>query len=570
VIKKISKNPASEKKNTVKRYTKEDNKEEMSGSRASMKMQMERQRALQEDTSRTRGMSFGTSPSNIPSSGIQVKFPIQVVKQPTFISSGTNASTPTGNNPPSYRSGQGIVIPNSMQGGGRQPQGGAIFSQSQSATIAFQRIGTAQASAPVRTISGVSDTFGSSTPASPMARLEINSDNRSSTPKRTLGGSLKSQSLHQACVVKNELTEEDRRFIEDKERIKKDNHNIIERKRRYHINDRIRELGQLVPKNVDSDRWNKGTILKATVDFVLRSTQYKNFTEQVMQNQEKIIEMNMKRMKEMELHLQQMGVAPPRNSFDEEEVHRLNQDIKSMKHEMRRIEPAIRTCQRALALTHQQQKIQEETKKLKGEPSSSYPPPTNPFPVNQLPGNHHQQQQQHQVASSWQVQQTMVKQEIPTTGYGGTFSFQPNMAVGTPTQIHGFQPGSANSSSIASPNHGILHPNFVLQSANQMDFTNDPMGGVDFQVDQLPPDYPDMDHNMRHQEFQLQQQMDDQYSQHGDDMLDIMASQMNDFDQSGGGYLGNSLPVTSHLPTEVILQEGSNPFLSDAAQHMNN
>ena len=60
----------------------------------------------------------------------------------------------------------------------------------------------------------------------------------------------------------------------------------------------------------------------------------------------------------------------------------------------------------------------------------------------------------------------------------------------------------------------------------------------------------------------------------GDDMLDIITSPMTDFDQSGGEYLGNSLPgnnVTSHLtPSDVILQEGSNPFLSDAAQHMNN
>jgi len=531
-------------------------KNKMAGSRASMKMQMERQRALQEDTSRSRGMSFGTSPSNVPASaGVHVKFPIQVVKQPTFIPSSS------GNNPPTYRSGQGILIPSSMPQGGR-PQQGGNFGQSQSSITTFQRITAQQASAPVRTISGVSDTFGS-TPASPMARLEINPDNRSSTPKRNMAGSL--HHLNSA-VVKNEMNEEDRRHMEDKERIKKDNHNIIERKRRYHINDRIRELGQLVPKNVDSDRWNKGTILKATVDYVLRSSQYKNMSEQVIQSQEKIIEMNMKKMKEMEMHLQQMGVGSLRNSFEDEEIHRLNNDIKQMKHDMRRIEPCIRTCQRALHVTQQQaNKIQEESKKMKGEPSSSsYPPPSNPFQPQGLPGNQQQVQ-------SWVPQH--VKQEVPTTGYpGGSFSFQPAMTVGTP-QLNAF-PGSANSS-IASP---ILHPNFMMQQGNnQMDFTNDSMA-MDMIQDQLPPpDYnSDLQNQMRMQShFQIQQsQMDDQFSQHGDDMLDIITSPMTDFDQSGGEYLGNSLPgnnVTSHLtPSDVILQEGSNPFLSDAAQHMNN
>ena len=32
----------------------------------------------------------------------------------------------------------------------------------------------------------------------------------------------------------------------------------------------------------------------------------------------------------MEMHLQQMGVGPVRNSFEEEEIHRLNNDIKQI------------------------------------------------------------------------------------------------------------------------------------------------------------------------------------------------------------------------------------------------
>lgn len=62
-----------------------------------------------------------------------------------------------------------------------------------------------------------------------------------------------------------------------KDRQKKDNHNQIERRRRYNINDRIKELGTLLPRNADDPKHfevvkdmkqNKGTILKATVDYL--------------------------------------------------------------------------------------------------------------------------------------------------------------------------------------------------------------------------------------------------------------------------------------------------------------
>jgi len=54
-----------------------------------------------------------------------------------------------------------------------------------------------------------------------------------------------------------------------KERIKKDNHNMIERRRRFNINDRIKELGTMLPKYIDPDlRQNKGSILKASVDYI--------------------------------------------------------------------------------------------------------------------------------------------------------------------------------------------------------------------------------------------------------------------------------------------------------------
>jgi len=69
---------------------------------------------------------------------------------------------------------------------------------------------------------------------------------------------------------KRELTDAESRALA-KERQKKDNHNLIERRRRFNINDRIKELGMLIPKASDLDvRWNKGTILKASVDYIRR------------------------------------------------------------------------------------------------------------------------------------------------------------------------------------------------------------------------------------------------------------------------------------------------------------
>ncbi|EMP30870.1 Transcription factor EB [Chelonia mydas] len=69
---------------------------------------------------------------------------------------------------------------------------------------------------------------------------------------------------------KRDLTDAESRALA-KERQKKDNHNLIERRRRFNINDRIKELGMLIPKANDLDvRWNKGTILKASVDYIRR------------------------------------------------------------------------------------------------------------------------------------------------------------------------------------------------------------------------------------------------------------------------------------------------------------
>nr|AVX48078.1 microphthalmia-associated transcription factor [Meretrix petechialis] len=55
----------------------------------------------------------------------------------------------------------------------------------------------------------------------------------------------------------------------DKKRKKKDNHNIVERRRRFHINDRIKELQTLLPYITDTNvRQNKGSVLKAAIEYI--------------------------------------------------------------------------------------------------------------------------------------------------------------------------------------------------------------------------------------------------------------------------------------------------------------
>ncbi|XP_074538383.1 transcription factor E3a [Halichoeres trimaculatus] len=84
------------------------------------------------------------------------------------------------------------------------------------------------------------------------------------TPTITVSNSCPAN-LH---AIKTELSDVEAKALV-KERQKKDNHNLIERRRRFNINDRIKELGDLIPKSTDAEtRWNKGTILKASVDYI--------------------------------------------------------------------------------------------------------------------------------------------------------------------------------------------------------------------------------------------------------------------------------------------------------------
>ncbi|XP_077458843.1 melanocyte inducing transcription factor a isoform X2 [Stigmatopora argus] len=98
-----------------------------------------------------------------------------------------------------------------------------------------------------------------------------------------------------------------------KERQKKDNHNLIERRRRFNINDRIKELGTLIPKSNDPDmRWNKGTILKASVDYIRKLQREQQRTKELECRQRKLEHTNrhlMLRIQELEIQARAHGLT---------------------------------------------------------------------------------------------------------------------------------------------------------------------------------------------------------------------------------------------------------------------
>uniref|UniRef100_A0AAY4EU13 Transcription factor EC n=2 Tax=Denticeps clupeoides TaxID=299321 RepID=A0AAY4EU13_9TELE len=97
-----------------------------------------------------------------------------------------------------------------------------------------------------------------------------------------------------------------------KERQKKDNHNLIERRRRYNINYRIKELGTLIPKSNDPDmRWNKGTILKASVEYIKWLQKEQQHARELENRQKKLEQANRRlllRIQELEIQARAHGL----------------------------------------------------------------------------------------------------------------------------------------------------------------------------------------------------------------------------------------------------------------------
>uniref|UniRef100_A0A673YZ39 Transcription factor binding to IGHM enhancer 3b n=1 Tax=Salmo trutta TaxID=8032 RepID=A0A673YZ39_SALTR len=112
--------------------------------------------------------------------------------------------------------------------------------------------------------------------------------------------------------IKREYSDADNKALV-KERQKKDNHNLIERKRRFNINDRITELGSIIPKSRDSEIcWNKGTILKASVDYIRKLQKEQQRAKEVEMRQKKLEHANhclMLRIQELEVQAQLHGLS---------------------------------------------------------------------------------------------------------------------------------------------------------------------------------------------------------------------------------------------------------------------
>ncbi|XP_061591451.1 microphthalmia-associated transcription factor-like isoform X2 [Cololabis saira] len=131
-----------------------------------------------------------------------------------------------------------------------------------------------------------------------------------------------------------------------KERQKKDNHNLIERRRRFNINDRIKELGTLIPKSNDPDmRWNKGTILKASVDYIRKLQREQQRAKELETRQKKLEHANrhlMLRIQELEMQARAHGLAITSSTLCASELA-----MRSIKQE-----PSLEDCHQDLYSLH--------------------------------------------------------------------------------------------------------------------------------------------------------------------------------------------------------------------------
>ncbi|XP_062589335.1 transcription factor EB-like [Saccostrea cucullata] len=78
---------------------------------------------------------------------------------------------------------------------------------------------------------------------------------------------------------RNSVKQLEERLLRE-ERVRKEKHNIIERRRRFNINDRIKELASLLPKPAHGIMTlNKGSTLKASVEYIKKMKEEKEILE---------------------------------------------------------------------------------------------------------------------------------------------------------------------------------------------------------------------------------------------------------------------------------------------------
>ncbi|XP_051531500.1 transcription factor E3-like [Myxocyprinus asiaticus] len=163
--------------------------------------------------------------------------------------------------------------------------------------------------------------------------LEVYNSPGMATPTITVSNSCPADLTN----IKRELTDVEARTLM-KEKQKKHNHNLIERRRRFNINDRIKELGALIPKSNDPEmRLNKGTILKASVDYIRKLQTEQQRAKEVEMKQKKLEQANqtlLLRIQELEMQARLQGLSATMSSglgsdtsLLQQQLHQANQSM---------------------------------------------------------------------------------------------------------------------------------------------------------------------------------------------------------------------------------------------------
>jgi hypothetical protein len=108
-----------------------------------------------------------------------------------------------------------------------------------------------------------------------------------------------------------------------KDRQKKDNHNMIERRRRFNINDRIKELGQMLPKTELDVKPNKGSILRATVFYVRKLQKSQEDAREIEMRQKQLEETN----RRLQLRIQELEMQAEVHGFPTRSLNAATQQL---------------------------------------------------------------------------------------------------------------------------------------------------------------------------------------------------------------------------------------------------
>ncbi|XP_064495911.1 microphthalmia-associated transcription factor-like [Pseudopipra pipra] len=124
--------------------------------------------------------------------------------------------------------------------------------------------------------------------------------------------------------VKRQLTDSEARVLV-KKRQKKDNHNFNERRRRFNINNHLKELRTLIP-NDPNIHWDKTTILKASVDNIRKLQRDLQCTKELENNLKKLEHANdhlLLRIQKLEMQAQayRLFLTPSTNLYSPDMIN---------------------------------------------------------------------------------------------------------------------------------------------------------------------------------------------------------------------------------------------------------